>query len=150
MPSLGAAVVGRDRLQLRPVADLVAGGVAGLGGELAVVDVDDQVPAAAGVEAEDRLAVALAEGVLELVAVAPLLLGGDDRLQLEAVEVADPPQRLVDLFALVGQLALVGEALPGRAGAGLAAVGAAVGDAVGAGAAAARPCAPRRSASSLS
>ena len=33
MPSLGAAVVGRDRLQPRPVADRVAGGVAGLGGE---------------------------------------------------------------------------------------------------------------------
>ena len=52
--ALGAAVEGGDRLQPRPVADRVAGGVAGLGGELAVVDVDDQVPAAAGVEAEDR------------------------------------------------------------------------------------------------
>ena len=100
---------------------------------MAVLDVDDQVPAPAGVEAEDRVAVALAEGVFELVAVAPLLLGGDDRLQLEAVEVADPLQRLGDLFALDRQLALVGEPLPGGAGAGLAAVAAAVGDAVGAG-----------------
>ena len=72
-----AAVVGRSSLQPRPVAHLVAGGVAGLGGEVAVVDVDDQVPAPAGVEAEHRLPVlARAEGVLELVAVAPLLLGG--------------------------------------------------------------------------
>ena len=75
-----------------------------------------------------------AEGVLELVAVAPLFGGADDRLHLEVVEPADPPQRVLHLGLLLGQLALVGEALPGRAGAGLAAVDAAVGEAVGAGA----------------
>jgi 23S rRNA (uracil1939-C5)-methyltransferase len=37
----------------------------------------------------------LAEGELDLVAVAPLLDGGDDRLELEAVELADAPQRVV-------------------------------------------------------
>ena len=52
-----ALVVGGDRLAAGPVADLVAGGVAGLGGEPAVLDADDPVPAAAGVEAERRLAV---------------------------------------------------------------------------------------------
>ena len=138
----GAAVEGRDRLQAGPVADRVAGGVAGLGGEVTVVDVDDQVPAPAGVEAERRLGLALAgrrpgtshaEGVFELVAVPPLLLGGDDRLQLEALQPADPPQRLAHLFALDLQLALVRQPLPRSAGTGLAAVGAAVGDAVGAG-----------------
>ena len=42
------------------------------------------------VEAAHQLAVlAGAERVLELVAVAPLLDGGDDRLELEALEVAD-------------------------------------------------------------
>ena len=77
-----------------------------------------EVPAPAGVEAEDRLAVALAEGVLELVAVAPLLHRRLDLLQLEAVEAADPAQRLLDLLALVLELALVGEALPGAPGQG--------------------------------
>src|ERR1700744_1752251 len=74
------------------------------------------------------------EGVLELVAVAPLFGRPDDRLHLEVVEAADPPQRVLDLGLLLGQLALVGEALPGRAGTRLAAGDAAVGQAVGAGA----------------
>ena len=51
-PSRAAPVVGGDRLEPGPVADLVAGRVAALGGEPAVLDADDQVPAAAGVEAE--------------------------------------------------------------------------------------------------
>ena len=131
MPLAGAGVVGGDVLHPRPFAHPVAGGVAGFRGELAVVDVDDQVPAAARVEAERDALVgaadsALAEGVLELVAVAPLFDGADDRLHLEVVEPADPPQRVLDLGLLLGQLALVGEALPGRARAGLAAVDAAV------------------------
>ena len=67
-------------------------------------------------EAADELAVvAGAERVLELVAVAPLLDGGHDRLELEAVEVADPPQRVVDLLGLDLELALVGQHLPRRA-----------------------------------
>ena len=84
-------------------------------------------------EAEDGLLVAEAEGVFELVAVAPLLGGRLDRLQLEAVEVADPAQRLVDLVALLDQLLLVSEALPRCTRAGLAFVQAAVRDSVGAG-----------------
>ncbi len=54
-------------------------------------------------------------GVLELVAVAPLLQRGHDLLELEAVQVPDSAQRLIDLFALDLQLALVGEDLPGDA-----------------------------------
>ena len=51
------------------------------------------------VEAAHQLAVAVgAERVLELVAVAPLLDGRHDRLEREAVEPADPPQRVVDLL----------------------------------------------------
>ena len=83
-------------------------------------------------EAEQRPVLARAEGVFELVAVAPLFQRRLDLLQLEAVELADPPQRLVDLAALLDQLALVVEPLPGRPRAGLAFVLAAVGDAVGA------------------
>ena len=85
---------------------------------MTVVDVDDQVPATAGVEAEQRLAVAIAEGVFELVAVAPLLERRLDLLQLEVIELADPPQRPVDLGALLGQLPLVRQALPGSPGQG--------------------------------
>ena len=70
-------------------------------------------------EAADQRAVrAGAEGVLELVAVAPALDRGDDRLELVALEVADPPQRLVDLLLLDLELALVAELLPGSAGMG--------------------------------
>ena len=85
-----------------------------------------------------------AEGVLELVAVAPGLLRRLDRLQLEAVEAADPPQGVVDLIPLVGELALVGETLPRGPRAGPALVDAAVRDAIGARARATRPPAPRR------
>jgi len=130
----GAAVVGVDRFLARPLAHLVAGRVASLRGELAIIDVDDQVPASAGMEAECRPALARPEGVFELVTVAPLLQRRLDLLQLEAVEAADPAQRLVDLPALLDQLLLVGEALPWRPRAGLALVQAAIGDAAGAGA----------------
>jgi hypothetical protein len=78
------------------------------------------------VEPEPHLVVAFAEGVFELVAVAPLLERRDDLLDLETLEAADPPQRVFDLLLLVGQLALVGEALQRRARAGLAAVQAGV------------------------
>jgi hypothetical protein len=54
----------------------------------------------------------LAERVLELVAIAPLLQRGHDLLQLEAVELADPSQRVLDLLVLDPQLALVGQHLP--------------------------------------
>ena len=77
----------------------------------------DLLPRAGRVEAADELPVgAGAERVLELVAVAPLLDGRDDRLELEAVEPAEPPQRLVDLLLLDLELALVGQDLPRRAG----------------------------------
>ena len=54
--------------------------------------------------------------VLELVAVAPLLECRDDRLQLEAVKLADPAQRVFDLGALDLELAFVGQHLPGGTG----------------------------------
>ena len=67
-------------------------------------------------EAADERAVGVgAERVLELVAVAPRLRGGDDRLEHEAVEAADPPQRVLDLLLLDLELALVAQHLPGRA-----------------------------------
>jgi hypothetical protein len=86
------------------------------------------------VEAEPHLIVIFAEGVFELVAVAPLLQRRDDLLDFEALEAADPPQRVFDLLLLVGELALVGEPLQRRPRAGLAAVQAGVRQAVGRGA----------------
>src|SRR4029077_15878230 len=73
------------------------------------------------------------EGFPELVAVPPPPARRLDLLQLEVVEPADSPQRLLDLGALLGQLALVNKALPGCAWAGLTLMGAAVGDALGTG-----------------
>ena len=115
--------------------------VAPLGGEHAVLQRQDPVEAAGRVEAADELAVlAGPERVLELVAVAPLLQRGHDRLLLEALEAADALQRLGDLLGLDLELALVGEHLPRRARV--------VGDLAGRGPArapAARPRARRRS-----
>jgi hypothetical protein len=126
----GAAVVGGNRLRARPFAHRVARLVPPLARQVAVLDVDDHVPAPARVEAERRLVSLFAEGVLELVAVAPLLHRRHDLLQLEPLEAADPAERVGDLLLLVTQLALVGEALPRRSRAGLAAVDAAVGEAI--------------------
>ena len=113
-----AAVVGGQAARRRPLADRVAGGVVGLGGEQAVVDVDDRVPAPAGVEAERGgvLRRGGAEGVLELVAVAPLL--DAPRRSARPRGSSKPPIRSSasrDLRRLVGELELVGEALPGGA-----------------------------------
>ena len=67
-------------------------------------------------EAAHQLAAcAAAERVLELVAVAPLLQGGHDLLQLIAFQAPDPPERIVDLFALDLKLSLVGQHLPWHA-----------------------------------
>ena len=56
------------------------------------------------------------ERVLELVAIAPLLDGRDDVVELEALEAADPRQRVAHLLVLDLELALVGQHLPRRAG----------------------------------
>ena len=64
-------------------------------GEHVLVDVDDLAPAARRVEAEHELAVrVLAERVLELVAVVPLLDGRDDRLDRRPLEAADALERV--------------------------------------------------------
>ena len=98
-------------------SDLLARDVGALGGEQAVGQREDLVEAAGSVEAAHQLAVlAFAEGVLELVAVAPLLERRDHRRELVALEPADAGQRVVDLLLLDRELALVGEHLPGRAG----------------------------------
>jgi len=107
----------REALRAGPGEHLPARLVAALGGEQDVIDGNDLVEAARGVEAAHELAArARAERVLHLVAVAPLLDGGDHRLQHEAVEPADAAQRVVHLLRLDLQLALVGDDLPGRAG----------------------------------
>ena len=117
---LRAAVVGGRARVVRPVADRVAGRVVGLRGELAVVDVDDLGPAAAAVEAERELARALAEASTRACCGSATRLDrGLDRLELEAVEAADPAQRLVDLRSASrragARRAAPATALPGRA-----------------------------------
>ena len=114
---LGAPVPGAEALRARPGEHLLAGRVAALGGEQAVVHRDDLVPAPGRVEAaHERPVRAGAERVLELVAVAPLLERGDDRVLREAVELPDPAQGVADLLGLDLELAVVGEHLPRRAG----------------------------------
>ena len=91
-------------------------------------------------------AVALAERVLELVAVAPLLERRARSARARSRRGrrgGAAPRRPASAFSV--ELALVGQPLPRRAGAGLAVVEAAVGDPVRARARAARPPAPRRS-----
>src|SRR6201999_3850055 len=76
--ALRAAVPGGETLLARPREDLLAGRVAALGGEQAVGHRQDLVVAAGRVEAAHELPLGvLAERVLELVAVAPLLQRGD-------------------------------------------------------------------------
>ena len=114
---LRAAVPGAEALAAHLGQRLLAHRVGALGGELAVVHGDDLVPAAGGVEAAHQLAaLAGAERVLELVAVAPLLDRGHDRLELVALEPPDPRQRVLDLLLLDLELARVGQHLPRRAG----------------------------------
>src|SRR5204863_8885558 len=96
----------------------------------AILGVDHLGPASSPMKPELQLALALAEGVLELVPIAPLLDGGLDGLELEALQPAKPPQSVVDLAVLLGKLRLVWEGLPGGTRTGLPSVHTALGDAV--------------------
>ncbi len=87
--------------------------VAALGGQQAILDRLNLVPACGRVKAAHECAVlALAKRILQLVAVAPLRTRRHDLLHLKAVELADPPQRILHLLGLDLQLALVGQHLP--------------------------------------
>jgi hypothetical protein len=66
--------------------------------------------------AQEPPTLVLAEGVLELVAIAPGLYGRHDLLELEALQPPDPTKRLIDLLALDLELVLIGEHLPGNSG----------------------------------
>ena len=108
--------MGAQTLFATPGDDLLARPVGRLRGQQAVADGHDLVPAPGGVKAALQLAAgAGAERVLQLVAVAPGGDGGDDRLQREPAQLADPGQRLMHLGLLDLQLALVGQHLPGGA-----------------------------------
>ena len=88
---LGAAVPGGQAVLAADGQDLLAQRVAALGGELAVGQrrrSRSKRPGAWKPHTSSPSA-PVAERVLELVAVAPLLDGGDDRLELEALEPAD-------------------------------------------------------------
>ena len=103
-------------LRAAPREHLLARAVGRLGGEQAVAHGHDLVPRAGRVEAADERPVGRrAERVLELVAVAPRLDGRHDVVELEALEPADPRQRVAHLLVLDGELALVGQHLPRRA-----------------------------------
>ena len=78
-------------------------------------EMEDRIGRGRGLTTSE-LAVLLAERELELVAVAPVLGRGDDRLQFKPVEMPDAPQRVRDLFDLDLQLALVRQYLPGGTG----------------------------------
>ena len=115
-PALLPPVPRAQSLSARPCQHLLAHPVRALGGEQAVIHRHDLVPAPGGMEATHELAAGPgAERVLELVAVAPLLDGGDDRLELEPLEPADPLQRLAHEPGLDLELTLVREHLPGGA-----------------------------------
>ncbi len=82
-----------------------------------MLDRVDQVPPPGTVEAQDELSVEpLAEGVLELVAVVPLLYRRHDRADGRGLETAEARQRVGHLLLLGGQLHLVGQHLPRRPG----------------------------------
>ena len=73
------------------------------------------------VEAEHQLAgtvVVVSKRVFELVAVAPLLNRRHDRLHREAVELADPPQRVLDLLGLISTWRSYGSTCHGTPGCG--------------------------------
>ena len=107
------AVVRGQSLALAPIADAEPEVIDRRRGEDVLADLDDLAPASRRVEAEHELAVGvLTERVLELVAVVPLLDGGDDRLDRRPLEAADALQRIDHLALLLLELALVGEDLP--------------------------------------
>lgn len=87
---------------------------------MTILDVKHLVPASAGVETQDQFTVLFAEGILDLVAVAPLLVGPDDRVDVYVPELADPGQGIGDMLLLEGELPVVAQRLPGGAGTGLA------------------------------
>jgi hypothetical protein len=113
-----AALVVRGQAELgRPPLEGAADVVGRVRGYVAVVDGDQAVPAAEPVVAEPRPAGPFRPRVLDLVAVAVEILGRDHGLRLEAVEPADPLERVGDLRVLVAQLLGVPEVLPGTAAA---------------------------------
>ena len=102
----------RQLLLSRPGDNLATHLVAALGLQQAVLDVHDLMPRPGRVEtAQQRAVLTRAERELQLVAVAPFLDRGDDRMHREAVELADPAKRVLDLLCLV--LQLLGQHLPG-------------------------------------
>ena len=140
------AVPRGETLLAAPRLDRLADLVDALGGEDVVLHVVDQVPAAGVVEAEHELALLVhAERVLELVAVAQLLLRRHDRLDRRVLESADAAERVAHLRLLLLELALV-RAAPARARRGAAPPARCARDS----APAARPARPRPTSASTS
>src|SRR5262249_12886059 len=89
--------------------------IAELGGQQAVLGLNDLIPPPGGVKAADQVAATVgAERVLELVAIAPLFDRRDDRLRRGLAELADPLQRVAALRLLDLELALIRKDLPRR------------------------------------
>ena len=115
---LRGLVEGDEPLLARPGAHAVADRVAEVGREPAAVDLEHLVPPPRAVEAERRAVLGLRERVLELVAVAELLDGGDDLLERRVGEPGEALQRVADPLLLRGELRRVGEILEAAAAAG--------------------------------
>src|SRR5205823_13725761 len=116
-PFAGAAVVWLQLLRPAPVDHPLAHVVASLRREQTVLDRHDLIPATGCMKAAQQSSVGVRpERILELVAVAPQLDCGHDRLKLEAIEAADSPQRVIDLGLLYLELSLVRQFLPGGTG----------------------------------
>src|SRR5262249_62342779 len=75
-----------EPLRPRPFAHAIPNGVAELGRQPALLDLEHLVPPACLVKADRRPVLELREGVFELVPVVEDLLRGDDRLDRRRVE----------------------------------------------------------------
>src|SRR5439155_26375071 len=91
--------------------------VAETGGEPAVLDLEERVPASGDEQAERRPFHGLRERVLHLVAVVEDLRSADDRLERRRDDPGDPRKRVTDPCVLRGELRLVGEILEAAAAA---------------------------------
>jgi len=116
--TLAAAPVPRTEAGFaKEVEDPPTGLVADLRRQQAVLERLDLIPAAGGMKAADQHALGVGpERVLELVAIAPELLGRDALGQLDVGEAAQAAQGVQRLLGLDLELTGVGEHLPGHAG----------------------------------
>ena len=114
---MGCPVPGAQPLCGAPLLRRLAYLVHRFGGEHVGLHLVDLVPAGGAMEAQEQFVLGAGpERVLHLVAVAPLLDCGHDRLDGRGLEAPEPLQGIGHLLLLDLELALIGQHLPGRAG----------------------------------